>query len=123
MTRVGRLEDLPVGKPVLRTFGYKSDDAYAAVSEVHDVFVIRRSDTDVTVFSPICTHLGCHGEWDSASGRFVCPCHGSVFSADGRVLGGPAPRPFDTLPHRIEDGVLLVEWQRFEPGILQRVQV
>jgi cytochrome b6-f complex iron-sulfur subunit len=44
-----------------------------------------------------CTHLGCLVAADleaaaSGVGGFACPCHGSRYSADGRVLRGPAPR-------------------------------
>lgn len=42
---------------------------------------------------PICTHLGCTVEWQSGQNRFVCPCHGSQYDAQGRVVRGPARRP------------------------------
>jgi len=38
-----------------------------------------------------CTHLGCLVV-DDPQGGFACPCHGSKYSSDGRVLRGPAPR-------------------------------
>ena len=38
-----------------------------------------------------CTHLGCNVK-HMASG-FECPCHGSRFDENGRVVQGPAPRP------------------------------
>jgi cytochrome b6-f complex iron-sulfur subunit len=41
---------------------------------------------------PICTHLGCTVEWQSTQNRFVCPCHGSQYDAQGRVVRGPARR-------------------------------
>ncbi len=41
---------------------------------------------------PICTHLGCTVPWDAEQNRFVCPCHGSQYDAEGRVLQGPAAR-------------------------------
>ena len=51
--------------------------------------------------SSICTHLRCTtgpfvppgGGWKETHSR--CPCHGSIFAKDGRVLQGPAPRPLD----------------------------
>ena len=42
-----------------------------------------------------CSHLGCTVPYEPATGRFVCPCHGSEFSTDGEVLNEPAPRPLD----------------------------
>jgi cytochrome b6-f complex iron-sulfur subunit len=43
------------------------------------------------VVSSECTHLGCNVK-HTASG-FECPCHGSRFDENGRVVRGPAPRP------------------------------
>lgn len=41
---------------------------------------------------PICTHLGCTVNWKPDQNRFVCPCHGSQYDAQGRVIHGPARR-------------------------------
>ncbi|MGB7275630.1 MAG: cytochrome b6-f complex iron-sulfur subunit [Geitlerinemataceae cyanobacterium] len=40
-----------------------------------------------------CTHLGCTFPWNSNENQFQCPCHGSRYDADGRVVRGPAPLP------------------------------
>lgn len=42
--------------------------------------------------SSVCTHLGCNVRHVAGNG-FACPCHGSLFDANGRVTRGPAPRP------------------------------
>ena len=34
---------------------------------------------------------------------------------------GPAPRPLDTLPEKVENGELWVEWERFKLGIHEKV--
>lgn len=39
----------------------------------------------------VCTHLGCVVPWNKAENKFMCPCHGSQYNADGKVVRGPAP--------------------------------
>jgi len=119
--RVGRVDAFPLGEPVNPTFEYRTDDAYLHTIVLHDVWLVRRSATEVTVFSAVCPHLGCHYYWHAKARQFICPCHASVFSIEGRVLAGPSPRPLDTLPARIEEGELLVKWQRFELGMSRKV--
>ena len=37
-----------------------------------------------------CPHLGCQLEWNPDTLSWECPCHGSRFDLDGRLLDGPA---------------------------------
>lgn len=37
-----------------------------------------------------CPHLGCALKWNKAEQSWDCPCHGSRFSQDGKVLDNPA---------------------------------
>jgi hypothetical protein len=39
---------------------------------------------------PRCTHQGCVLREDEPTGSWACPCHGSRFEPDGRVVQGPA---------------------------------
>lgn len=39
----------------------------------------------------VCTHLGCVVPWNKAENKFMCPCHGSQYDKNGRVVRGPAP--------------------------------
>jgi menaquinol-cytochrome c reductase iron-sulfur subunit len=51
-----------------------------------------------------CAHLGCPVRWVEAAERFVCPCHGGVYDAQGKVAGGPPVRPLDRFETRVKNG-------------------
>ena len=63
--------------------------------------VYRASDGTLTVLSPVCPHLRCHVAWNPEQPGWDCPCHGSRFHPDGRVLDGPALSDLERL--RLED--------------------
>ena len=81
---------------------------YVTPGEVDDVqqiqpgegAIVRRGLQKVAVYrdpsgslherSAVCTHLGCIVAWNSEEKSWDCPCHGSRFDPDGRVLDGPA---------------------------------
>ena len=67
------------------------------------------ADGSFLALSRTCTHLGCSVPWDEEKSQFVCPCHGSTFNLTGEVLTAPAPRPLDTYPVRIENGIVKVD--------------
>ena len=113
----------PLGQPVELTFPYVKTDAYLRTDEIEDAWLIKHSPAKATVFSPICPHMGCRYEWHARLQKFICPCHGSVFSITGKVLAGPAPRGLDTLPCKIEDATLYIKWERFEPGVPEKIVV
>lgn len=118
--KVTDVASLQSGTPEDLNFAVVTEDAFIKSTDLHNIWAVKNSGNDVTVFSPICPHLGCRYTWQADSQHFVCPCHGSVFSKDGKVLGGPAPRPLDTLPTKIENGELYVEWEMFKEGIPQK---
>ena len=52
--------------------------------------VYRDESGALHALSPVCTHMGCHVNWNPAERSWDCPCHGSRFSGDGQVIQGPA---------------------------------
>lgn len=52
--------------------------------------VYRDPDGELHVRSAVCSHLGCIVRWNRVEGSWDCPCHGSRFAPDGKVLSGPA---------------------------------
>ncbi len=79
------------------------DDLAPGQAAVHDrsltpTAAYRDEDGMLHKVSAVCTHLGCTVTWNGAERSWDCPCHGSRFDTDGRVLQGPAVkdlRPLD----------------------------
>lgn len=74
--KIGKPEDFPPGS---QTF-----------LRENRLFIVS-TEKGILAMSAICTHLGCtvgRVEWG-----YQCPCHGSKFDSNGRVLAGPAPQP------------------------------
>jgi menaquinol-cytochrome c reductase iron-sulfur subunit len=104
----GDISQLALHSPVEMTFRRNRVDGWKVTSEKSTAWVVKNSANQVTAFSPQCTHLGCAYHWDQAQNEFVCPCHNSLFSIDGKVLGGPAPRPLDRYTTKIDGNKLLL---------------
>jgi Rieske Fe-S protein len=62
------------------------------------VAAYRDDDGTLHAVSPTCTHLGCQVNFNAAERSWDCPCHGSRFSTDGRVLQGPAVHRLERKP-------------------------
>jgi glycine/D-amino acid oxidase-like deaminating enzyme/nitrite reductase/ring-hydroxylating ferredoxin subunit len=62
----------------------------------------RDANGRVSLVSPVCTHMGCLVGWNPAERTWDCPCHGSRFQPDGRVLSGPAESPLEPVTRGAE---------------------
>ncbi len=102
--------------PVEVVFRKNRVDGWKVSSEKETAWVVKLSDQKIVAFGPHCTHLGCAYHWEENTSEFLCPCHSSVFSVEGAVISGPAPRPLDRYETRIENGKLLVGAVQQSPG-------
>lgn len=120
---VATIEELPVDEPKSLDYTMAVKDGWQEKQATKAVWAVKQTDGQVKVYSPICPHLGCGFRWDQQDHLFKCPCHGSVFAIDGTVKAGPAPRPLDTLPSKVEEGRLLVQYQEFKSGLAKKVEL
>lgn len=120
---VGKVSDLEPTSPKQLEYVTTVQDGWRERRMRRGVWAVKREGGGVTVYSPICPHLGCGYNWDASARRFVCPCHGSVFNLNGQVVAGPAPRSLDELPIRIEEGRLLVQYKEFRAGLKTSVEI
>ena len=52
--------------------------------------VYKTAEGTLYAVDPRCPHMGCQLEWNPDEESWDCPCHGSRFEADGRLIEGPA---------------------------------
>lgn len=79
---------------------------------------VHEKDGKLQALSTSCPHLGCAIDFDPSKGQFKCPCHRSAFDLSGNVIGGPSPRPMDTLEVQEEkNGLVSIRFQRFRQGV------
>jgi Rieske Fe-S protein len=64
-----------------------SKDSLTVIANNGDNIIVSDGKTKKKV-SKVCTHMGCI--LDLSGNKLLCPCHGSEFSLDGKVLVGPA---------------------------------
>lgn len=78
------IEDMAL--PIGETFEFLSKNGAPAV--------LFKTKNGVFAYSAICTHAGCTVQYNSASKKLQCGCHGAVFDPEkgGEVLAGPTNR-------------------------------
>lgn len=107
--KLGPTADITPGTPRLYRISFPEQDGWRETTARRDVYAASANGQDFFVLSNICTHLGCPVHWDDKVKEFLCPCHGGVFSFEGKVLKGPPPRPLVRMTHKIEGGTLYVQ--------------
>jgi menaquinol-cytochrome c reductase iron-sulfur subunit len=119
----GNADELDVSVPKELTYVVTVQDGWLKTTAMKSVWAVRQPDGKITVFSPLCTHLGCGYRWDTDDLTFKCPCHGSIFNINGNVLAGPAPRPLDRLPVKVEGGRLFIIDKQFKSGTSRQIEL
>lgn len=56
------------------------------------VGVYKNNEGKEFIVSTKCSHLGCQLHWNADELTWDCPCHGSRFDYEGRLIGGPATK-------------------------------
>lgn len=107
-SEAGDIAKLAPNSPVELVFRRKRFDGWREIVEKGTAWVVKRDDNRIIAFGPSCTHLGCAYHWDAPNNDFLCPCHTSIFSIDGKVISGPAPRPLDRFETKTEGTRLLI---------------
>jgi cytochrome b6-f complex iron-sulfur subunit len=76
-------------------------------TSIGDFLVARTAQSSFVALSAICTHQTCTIT-GFGNQNYVCPCHGSTFDVNGRVLAGPAPASLRQYPAQFTNGILTI---------------
>ncbi len=79
------------------------------------MYVVNAKDY-LFALSQKCPHLGCHVPFCESSGRFECPCHGSIYDLAGEYIGGPAPRGMDRYEVTLDGDNVVVDTSVLKTG-------
>ncbi|WP_407308478.1 ubiquinol-cytochrome c reductase iron-sulfur subunit [Desulfosporosinus sp. SB140] len=70
---------------------------------------VKRDHQGIMALVATCTHLGCEVNYHQEKQEWLCPCHGSIYDAEGRPLSGPAPKALPRVAvERKADGSLII---------------
>jgi menaquinol-cytochrome c reductase iron-sulfur subunit len=88
------------------------------------VYLQRFKDGRVRALNVVCPHAGCFVDFKPGQNHFLCPCHDSRFSVDGKILDpkSPSPRALDELAVEIRHGTeVWVKFQNFRAGTHEKI--
>lgn len=105
---LGQLDVYPIGEPTLFTFNRTKVNGWEKTVYSYGVYVYRKNEAEVIVFSNVCTHMACRVTFIEDAREYDCPCHAAKFDLEGNVTNGPPPRPMDRYEIKIEDGNLSI---------------
>lgn len=71
------------------------------------IVIYRLDEKNYKALYTECTHRGC--ELNTAPNGMQCPCHGSEFSKEGKVLSPPAERDLISFPVSLEKDFITIE--------------
>lgn len=79
------------------------------------LFVVNAKG-DLFALSQKCPHLGCKVPFCKSSGRFECPCHGSIYDLAGEYITGPSPRGMDRYKLEVKANTVVVDTSQLSSG-------
>ncbi len=65
-------------------------EAMIIIHQGKRVAAYKSEDGRSHLCSAVCPHMGCNVVWNEAERTWDCPCHGSRFTPEGKVIAGPA---------------------------------
>lgn len=104
----GKADKLAPDDFSMLSYEFMVKDGWLELPQRGFVWAKAEAKSGVKVFSSTCSHLACNVIWSKDTRMFECPCHTGRFNPDGQPVSGPPKKPLFLLPHKVEEGKLLV---------------
>ncbi len=72
-------------------------------------YFLRLTPSGPLALSRTCPHLGCRVTYNPVRNQFICPCHQSRFSLEGKYIAGPAKKDLKRLKVTQTNGTYIIE--------------
>jgi Rieske Fe-S protein/uncharacterized membrane protein YphA (DoxX/SURF4 family) len=97
-------------KNIIEGATFKVGQTHNFVSKAGTPAVLFRTKNGIFAYSAVCTHQGCTVQFNSASSKLQCGCHGAVFDPfdEAKVVAGPTNTPLAKIEVATE-GAWIVE--------------
>ena len=107
---LGPLDAYPIDTPTLFSYTRSKINGWEKTVNSYGAYVWRfgEGESDVLVYSNMCTHLSCRVTWEEDRSIYFCPCHDGRFDKEGEVVAGPPPGPLYEYESKIEEGILTI---------------
>ncbi len=89
--------------------GAETDFPMGTWTLVQSLYVVAQDANGFYAYTAICTHQGCTIFKPNSNGDAICPCHGSEFDGNGKVINGPAVLPLQHFAVNICGGNVFVD--------------
>jgi Rieske Fe-S protein len=70
--------------------------------------LVRTPAGEFVAFTAVCTHLNCTVQYNQQTNLIWCACHNGQFDLNGKVAGGPPPRPLEQYTAHVQGDEIVV---------------
>lgn len=70
--------------------------------------LVHTASGEWRAFSAVCTHLNCTVQYREETQQIWCACHNGLYDLNGKVIGGPPPRPLEEYTVHVQGDEVVV---------------
>jgi len=70
--------------------------------------LVHTASGEWRAFSAVCTHLNCTVQYREQTQQIWCACHNGLYDLNGKVIGGPPPKPLEEYVAHVQADEIVV---------------